>query len=131
MAKKILVVEDDKDTQFGMKLRLEANGYEVCFASDAVTAIQVARKQSPDLVLLDLGLPGGDGFVVMERLKRFQDLSMIPVVVLTAQTGSGPRERSIREGAKAFFTKPVKNADLLDTIATLTGGYAPEPAVQS
>jgi len=64
--KKILIVDDDKDVLRGMNVRLKANGYDVVFAADGISAISAVRKEDPDVIILDIGLPGGDGFVVME-----------------------------------------------------------------
>jgi len=64
--KTILIVDDDPDVRQGMHLRLKANGYDTFFAADALSGISEARKHNPDLIILDLGLPAGDGFVVME-----------------------------------------------------------------
>jgi DNA-binding response OmpR family regulator len=70
----------------------------------------------PDLIILDLGLPAGDGFSVMERLKANDSLALIPVIVLTARDGKGAVERAFKVGAKAFIPKPVDNAELLAII---------------
>jgi DNA-binding response OmpR family regulator len=67
--KKILIVDDDPDICMGMEVRLKANHYETFFTTDAVSPLREARKHEPDLIILDLGLPHGDGFVVMEKLK--------------------------------------------------------------
>ena len=67
--KKLLLIEDDKDTVRAMAVRLKSQGYDLVVASDAISAISTARKEKPDLIILDLGLPGGDGFVVMQRLR--------------------------------------------------------------
>jgi CheY-like chemotaxis protein len=72
--------------------------------------------EKPDLVLLDLGLPAGDGFVVMERLQRNDRLSNIPVIVLTGRELAGNRDRALNAGAAAFFQKPVADGDLLFAI---------------
>ena len=83
--KKILIVDDDPDVRAGLNIRLRANGYDTDFAADAMTAVLAARKTNPDLILLDLGLPGGDGFVVMQRLRTIPALAVIPVIVISAR----------------------------------------------
>ncbi len=65
--KKILIVDDDKDVRMGMALRLKLSGYTVVMAADTISAMSVALKERPDLVLLDVNMPGGNGFMVMER----------------------------------------------------------------
>ena len=64
-------------------MRLKANHYDTFFAGDAISSIAEARLHEPDLIILDLGLPAGDGFVVMERLKRLPNLAVIPVIVVS------------------------------------------------
>ena len=113
---KILIVEDDQDTQRLIKVRLESNGYETAFASDAITAITVAREERPDLILLDFGLPGGDGVVVLERLKTFPALAHIPVIVVSAREPSTTGERALVAGARAYVQKPIDNEELLGEI---------------
>lgn len=119
--KKILVVEDDPDMRYGLQVRLKANNYEVFFAPDAVLAITIARKEKPDLILLDLGLPGGDGFVVMERLKQLYSLSITPIIIVSARDPQENRERALDAGAVAFFQKPVDNSKLLAAIRKALG----------
>jgi DNA-binding response OmpR family regulator len=82
---KILIVDDDPDLRQALRLRLRANQYDAVNAGDGYFAIAVAYKQRPDLIILDLGLPAGDGFVVLDRLQRDDRLSKIPVIVLTAR----------------------------------------------
>ena len=113
---KILIVDDDQDTRQLLKIRLEANGYEIAFAADAVTAIAIAREEKPDLVLLDFGLPGGDGVVVMERLKTFPALAHIPIVVVSAREPSATEPRATAAGAAAYVQKPIDNEELLGAI---------------
>lgn len=72
---KILIVEDDADTRQLLRIRLEAQGYETASAADAVGAIRVAREERPDAILLDMGLPGGDGVVVMNGSNPFRPSS--------------------------------------------------------
>ena len=115
--KKILVVDDDPEMRLALRVRLQANNYEVVFAEDGVTSIREARKHNPQLVLLDLGLPAGDGFTVIERLKENQSLSSIPIIVMSGRDRNANRDRSLRAGARAFLQKPVDNAQMLSVIA--------------
>jgi two-component system KDP operon response regulator KdpE len=87
MATKVLIVDDDADIRRGLNVRLRANGYEVLFAADAISALTVAVKERPDLVILDKGLPAGDGYVVMERLQ-------------TSRPGVHPGYRAQRSGCR-------------------------------
>jgi DNA-binding response OmpR family regulator len=113
--KKILVVDDDPDVRLGLQVRLNANHYDVVCAGDGVTSISQARKQMPDLMILDLGLPAGDGFSVLERMKA-NELASIPVIVLSGQDRVSNRNRAIEAGAKAFLQKPAEHGKLLAVI---------------
>jgi DNA-binding response OmpR family regulator len=124
--KKILIVDDDPDVRQGMHLRLKANHYDTFFAADAITSMLQARKHEPDLIILDLGLPGGDGFVVMERFKSIPALAVIPIVVVSARDIRANQGRALHAGAKAFLQKPVDNAEFLAVIRQ-TLGEAPKP----
>jgi DNA-binding response OmpR family regulator len=123
--KKILIIDDDPDVRLGLHVRLKANNYDVFFAADGVASIAEARKHTPDLILLDLGLPAGDGFTVMERLKATDSLSLIPVIVVSARDRNINMDRALKTGAKAFLQKPVDNAQLLAVIRKVLG----EPAL--
>src|SRR3990167_2651323 len=92
--KKILVIDNDQDLALGLKVRLRANNYATVFATDAISAISQAVKENPDLILLDLGLPAGDGFVVMERLDNIESLSSVPVIVMSARDRKSTRLNS-------------------------------------
>src|SRR5437016_13679388 len=113
---KILIVDDDPDLCQALKLRLRANHYETVHAVDGYSALAQAYKEHPNLIILDLGLPAGDGFVVLDRLQKDDKLSTIPVVVLTARDPQANERRVLRAGAAAFFQKPADNAELLDVI---------------
>jgi CheY-like chemotaxis protein len=121
MPEKILVIEDDADIRTLLKQRLESEGYVVAFAWDAVTALTAARKAEPDLIILDLGLPGGDGWVVMERLQTLAPFAMIPIVVVSAQPAAPHAERALAAGARAFIEKPFDAADLLAVVREALG----------
>ena len=116
MATKVLIVDDDADIRRGLNVRLRANGYEVLFAADAISALTVAVKERPDLVILDIGLPAGDGYVVMERLQKHPALACVPVIVLSARDALENKQRALDAGAYAFFQKPADNNQLLRII---------------
>jgi DNA-binding response OmpR family regulator len=117
---KILIVDDDPDLRQALRLRLRANHYETVHAVDGYSAIAQAYKEQPNLIILDLGLPAGDGFIVLDRLQKDDKLSSIPVIVLTARDAASSEQRALEAGAAAFFQKPADNAELLDVIrATL------------
>jgi len=119
--KKILIVEDDQDLVMGLSVRLRANGYDVVVANDGYSAISVAQKERPALILLDLGLPSGDGFIVMERLRSMNTLTAIPIIILTARDPAMSKERTLSAGAKFFFQKPFDNEELMAAIRKTLG----------
>jgi DNA-binding response OmpR family regulator len=113
---KILIVDDDPNLRRAMKTRLRANHYDTVQASDGYSAIAMAQKERPDLIILDLGLPAGDGFAVLQRLQYSDTLSSIPVIVLTARDPQFNEQKARLAGAGAFFQKPADNRELLDVI---------------
>jgi len=127
--KRILVIEDDPDVRRGMQIRFNANHYETWFASDGVSSIVEARKHNPHVIILDLGLPAGDGFVVLERLKNIAELACIPVIVVSARDIHPNRERALKAGADAYLQKPVDNAELLSVIRRVLGELQDESGV--
>jgi len=118
---KILIVDDNDDVSKGLRVIFRAHGYTTILASDAVTAISQAKNENPDMIVLDLGLPAGDGYVVMERLSNIESLASIPVIVFTARDEASHKQRSIQAGAKAFFQKPVAPEVLLAAIQQVLG----------
>jgi DNA-binding response OmpR family regulator len=120
--KKILIVDDNEDVSRGLRILFRAHDYTTVVAGDAVTAISQAKSEKPDLIVLDLGLPAGDGYLVMERLGNIDELAAIPVIVFTAQEEEFHRERALEAGAKAFFQKPVDHAELLASVQQILLG---------
>jgi two-component system KDP operon response regulator KdpE len=116
---KILVVEDDADMRLGYQYLLKAKGYETFFAVDGYSAVTEALQHQPDLIILDLGLPAGDGFSVLTRFSSNMHLCMIPVVVVSARAVHTNREPALKAGAKAFVQKPWNDNELLGIIRRL------------
>jgi CheY-like chemotaxis protein len=123
--KKILIIEDDADARLALNVRLKACGYETYFAVDGVSAVSEARKSEPDLVLLDLGLPAGDGYTVMDRFRNMPQMALTPLVIVSGRDFRAHRERALQAGAKVFLQKPVKNELLLRVIRKLLGEEGP------
>jgi len=127
-AKKILVVDDNEIILKTVSLKLQGAGYQVITALDGAEAVAAARKESPDLILLDIGFPPDvdgvpwDGFRVMEWLRRLDTSRKIPVVVITGSEDPKNEERAASIGAVAFFHKPIDHDDLLKVIQSVLGG---------
>lgn len=114
---KVLVIDDDKDIQRLLARRLRDAGYEVAFASDGIEALTAARRESPDVIVLDIGLPAGDGYTVLQRLHAIAVLSTIPVIVLSASDPETNRQRAIDAGATTFVSKPFDAETILHAIS--------------
>jgi two-component system cell cycle response regulator DivK len=116
MKKKILVVEDDKRIVMALTVRLKGKGYDVVAAYDAVMAMSIAMQHRPDLVLLDISMPGGNGFMVAQRLQNETTTAGVPLMFLTASKQPGLREQARDLGAVGFFEKPYEAEELLAAI---------------
>jgi len=115
MAKtKVLVVDDEEDFAKALKVRLKANGYDVVLAHDSIQAIMMANLEKPDLILLDIMIPGEDGFFVTEQLKQSQATRHIPIFFLTGVPGGERRAHKV--GASGYIMKPYHPEMLLETI---------------
>ena len=119
--KKIAVVDDDRDHQMTLGRLLAAQGYEVVSATDAMQAVLVVRREKPDLMLLDIGLPAGDGYVVLQRLRSLGHMAKIPIIVLSAADRAAHAEKASAAGAFEYFQKPVEFAELLAAIRRALG----------
>src|SRR2546421_4380784 len=113
---KILVIEDDAVARADLEARLAANGYIVARAADGASALTVVNRERPDLILLDLGLPAGDGFLVLERLRKIEAFATIPVLVITGRTDPATRKRVEAMGVAPILGKPVATEVLLAAI---------------
>jgi DNA-binding response OmpR family regulator len=114
-AKKILIVEDDADISLGYKVFLQVH-YQVFFAIDVQSAVSEALRLQPDLIILDLGLPGDDGFVALDSFQKIPTLAAVPVIVVSGRDPAANKDRALKQGAKAFIAKPWNSAELLAII---------------
>jgi CheY-like chemotaxis protein len=114
--KTVVLVEDDPMVALAFGIRLKAMGYLVHTACDAVTAVSQVRKLNPDVVLLDISLPGGDGFVVAERINRLVGSAATPIIFMTASQRPDLRKRAMELGAVGFLHKPFDATTLADAI---------------
>lgn len=119
--KKILIVEDDVDTRQALSIRLKHQGYSVVTAADVFTATTVAKKEMPDLMILDIGLPGGDGVQVIERFKSNEMLASVPIIVLSARDPEKYRPAALKAGAAAYFQKPADNDQFMEMVRLALG----------
>ncbi|HEX9787702.1 MAG TPA: response regulator transcription factor [Candidatus Binatia bacterium] len=123
-SKTILIVEDDKDLILAMSVRLLSQGFTTLSAQDAASAIQMAAMRKPDLILLDLGLPDSNGFIVMEIVSQLKSAATVPIIVVSARPADVYREAAIMAGAKDYFQKPFDNEALLAAIRRELGEEA-------
>lgn len=113
---KILLVEDNEMNRDMLSRRLERRGYTVLLAVDGEAGLRVAQAEKPDLILMDLSLPGLDGWEATRRLKAAEDTRQIPVIALTAHAMAGDEEKARDAGCDDFDIKPVELPRLLDKI---------------
>ena len=111
---KVLVVDDEHDFSKALKIRLKTRGYDVVLAYDSLQAILIANQEKPDLIILDIMIPGENGFIVTERLKQSQATRHIPILFLTGVPGGEGRARKL--GASGYIMKPYHPEKLLETI---------------
>ena len=120
----IMVVEDNEPSRDALGRRLERRGYEVVLAHDGLEAVALGRQAVPDLIVMDLGLPGIDGWEATRRLKADPTTQHIPIIVLSAHAMIEDREMALAAGGDDFDSKPVRFQQLLDKITALIGAKA-------
>jgi CheY-like chemotaxis protein len=112
--KKVLVADDRETGRELVRAVLENSGHQVFEASDGQEAVEQACQLHPDLIILDIHMPGLDGFQVIEKLRRVQEFAAIPIIALTASAMMGDRERAMAAGFTGYITKPIR----LDALRT-------------
>ena len=124
MAAKILLVEDNEMNRDMLSRRLQRRGYEMLIAVDGESGLALTRSDAPALVLMDMSLPGMDGWEVTRQLKADPATRAIPVIALTAHAMAGDREQALAAGCDDFDIKPIDLDRLLGKIEALLGGKA-------
>ena len=113
---KILYVEDNEDNAYMLSRRLKRKGFEVITAADGAAGIESARRDAPDLILMDLGLPVVNGWEASRRLKAMAETNAIPIIALSAHALEGERDKALAAGCDDFDTKPVEFTRLIAKI---------------
>ena len=116
MTQRVLVVEDEPENRLLLRVVLTSEGYEVAEAEDGPAALAAAREHRPDLILLDVMMPGMNGYAVLEALRADAATRSVPVIMLTALAQRGDVERAAEMGVAGYVTKPFEPADLLHTM---------------
>lgn len=115
----VLIVEDNEPSRDALARRLERRGYTALMAIDGTQGVSLARSAKPDLILMDLGLPGIDGWEATNRLKNDRETRDIPVIVLSAHAMTNDRDLALAAGGDDFDTKPVQFQRLIGKIEAL------------
>jgi two-component system, cell cycle response regulator DivK len=115
----VLVVEDDEDSRFLMRLELEHLGYRVTEAADGGKAVELASRDQPDIILMDLTLPVMDGIAATQKIRAIDGLNAVPVIAVTAHQETDFREGAKAAGFDAYVTKPIEMAWLNELIKGL------------
>jgi CheY-like chemotaxis protein len=114
--KTVLLVDDDNVFLLAIGVSLKRMGYTVCTSKDAACAVSAVCKNNPDVVVLDISLPAGDGFLVAERLQKLSEAAATPIIIVTASENPDLPRRAMKAGAVAFLKKPFDAATLANAI---------------
>jgi CheY-like chemotaxis protein len=117
--KRILVADDRAVSRELVRTVLETAGYEVCEAADGAEALELASREHPDLIILDLHMPKLDGYEVVEALRRIGEFATTPVMALTASAMMGDRERALAAGFTSYIAKPIQLSALRSEVQRL------------
>ena len=119
MGKRVLLIEDEPNIIEAISFILSRDGWDVATHSNGHTAIDAIRQREPDVLILDVMLPGRSGYEILTEIRADGELSVLPVLMLTARGQSKDREMAEKAGANKFMTKPFSNADVLSAVKEL------------
>jgi two-component system cell cycle response regulator DivK len=126
LQRKVLIVEDNELNRKLLEVRLEIHGYEALTTSEGAAALDIAREQQPDLILMDIQLPDISGIEAIRRLKADERTMSIPIIVVSAFAMSYEKASILASGCEAYITKPFKGEELAAMIERYTGRGAPK-----
>lgn len=118
---KILIVDDSPTEIHVLSTILESNGYQIVTAESGEAGVEVAKQELPDLILMDVVMPGLNGFQATRQLKKESTTAHIPVVIVTTKDQETDKIWGMRQGAKDYLTKPVDEGNLINTIQAILG----------
>lgn len=121
MGKKVLLIEDEPNIIEAVSFILSRDGWEVKTHANGHDAMDAVRRRAPDLIILDVMLPGKSGFDILGEIRGDAEFAGVPVLMLTARGQTRDREMAERAGASRYMTKPFSNADVLDAVRALAG----------
>ncbi|MEO1397786.1 MAG: response regulator [Pseudomonadota bacterium] len=130
MTKRVLLVEDEPNIIEAIRFILSRDGWQVSTHADGATAMEAIQRHAPDVVVLDVMLPGRSGFDILRDIRADTQASNLPVLMLTAKGQSQDRDRAERYGVTQFMTKPFANADVLAAVNALVPPSAGEVAAR-
>lgn len=119
MPRHVLLIDDEKAISAALTIRLRAVGYDITSMSDGQSGLVEAAKMRPDVILLDIRMPGMDGYEVCIRLKSAPETSHIPVIFLSANATESTRKQAMEVGGAAFISKPFEAKDVIDAVVSL------------
>jgi two-component system cell cycle response regulator DivK len=120
--KKVLVIEDNDQNLYLVTFILEKNGYQVHSARDGREGVELAAAVKPDLILLDIQLPGMDGYAVAGKLRGNPDLAKVPIIAVTSYAMAGDREKALAAGCTGYMEKPINPGTFLRQVESHLGG---------
>ena len=118
---RVLIIEDDRKIALALSVRLKAAGFEVVSAMDGYQGVDFAKKHQPDVIVLDVSMPAGGGFSVVEKLRKRSSTSLTPFIVITASKKPAVREQAERLGCAGFLEKPFEAKTLIEMIHDALG----------
>ena len=118
IAQRVLIIEDEPDVVYTIKFILQANGFDVLTTAGVAESLALLARDVPDLILLDLRLPDGDGWDILAWARADERLKKVPIVIVSAHTTPSTAHRAVGEGANGYITKPFMADQLVNTVLT-------------